>query len=100
MHSLEQAKLVKYGYGLTLKALYPSSFECQNLKLVLQIFNENIVEGLNVLGKKEDLPYYEGTAKFISIILNWWYVINVKTPLKGIRKNCELMKPISKRCQR
>lgn len=43
--------LAKFGFKLSLKALNPSNFERQNVKLVLQIFNEFVPQGLLELGK-------------------------------------------------
>lgn len=94
-YELEQDKLLKYGYGLSVKALYPTSFERQNVKLVLQIFNEKIIEGLTLFSKKHGVPHVHETAKFIRIILNWWDVVNVKSTTKGLRKNNVLMCPIT-----
>ncbi|KAG0420703.1 hypothetical protein HPB47_003338 [Ixodes persulcatus] len=42
----ESAQLAKFGSGLSAKALHPSSLEGQNLKLVLKIFNDHVVQAL------------------------------------------------------
>lgn len=95
MYYLEDGKMLKFGYGLTYKAVYPSSLERQNVKLALQVFNEDTISGLNILGKANKLYRFEDTSEFVQIILNWWSVVNVKTCFKGIRLNNTLMKPIS-----
>ncbi|XP_054708350.1 uncharacterized protein LOC129218161 [Uloborus diversus] len=95
MHELEHAKIVKYGYGLTLKALNPTNLERQNVKLVLQVFNEHVIVALNELGEKHNLPFHKETAAYINIILKWWWIVNVKTPDKGRRLKNSLMYPLS-----
>lgn len=44
LHRLEQDKLLKRGYSLSLKALFPSNLERQNVNLALKIFNPFIKE--------------------------------------------------------
>ncbi|KAK9680521.1 hypothetical protein QE152_g39034 [Popillia japonica] len=82
LHSKED-QLIKYGYSLTSKALYPTSIERQNIKLALQVFNHNIVAGLRQIGPKILLENYEDTAVYIELICRWWIIVNVKTLLKG-----------------
>ncbi|XP_054707693.1 uncharacterized protein LOC129217416 [Uloborus diversus] len=94
LHELEYVNLVKFGHGLTLKSLNPTNIERQNVKLVLNIFNEFVIEALNTLGEKHALPHFQGTAMFIEIILKWWWVVNVKTPNKGNRLKNSFMYPL------
>ncbi|KAJ8886305.1 hypothetical protein PR048_012516 [Dryococelus australis] len=68
-HSSESQSLVKFGYGLTLKALNPTNLENQNVKLVLQAFSEYVTATLSELGEKRNLPTYKGTKGYIEIIL-------------------------------
>lgn len=42
-----------------------------------------IIQGLKHFGKTHNLVGYEETSTFISIILKWWKIVNVKTPFKG-----------------
>lgn len=95
VYKLETEKLLKFGYGLSLKALWPSTFERQNVKLVTQIFNDNVENSLLELGQSNNIENYEDTAKFINIIKRWWDVVNVKTPLKGLRLRNEMQKPLT-----
>nr|XP_042912929.1 uncharacterized protein LOC122272950 [Parasteatoda tepidariorum] len=95
LYELEHAQLVKYGYGLTLKALNPTNIERQNVQLVVRIFNEFIVKALLEFGEKQSLNYYQGTAAFIEIILRWWWVENVKSSDKGIRLKNVYMYPLT-----
>lgn len=93
LHNLEHDKLLKFGYSLNLKALHPSNLERQNVKLALKVFNPFVVQALlhfgsNIEGSKD-------TANFIDIILTWWKIVNVKTPLKGKRLNDIYQEPIT-----
>lgn len=85
MHLSEKNKLLQYGYTLSLKALYPTSIERQNVKLALQIFNSNVATALCELGSKKQFESFEDTAAYIQIICRWWDVVNVKTLEKGNR---------------
>lgn len=92
LHQLEHDKLLKFGYSLTLKALFPKTIERQNVKLALKIFNPFVAQallefGTNIEGSQE-------TADFIKIILTWWKIVNVKTLLKGKRFNDIYQEPI------
>jgi hypothetical protein len=95
VYNIETEKLLKFGYGLSLKALWPSTFERQNVKLVTQIFNDNVENNLLELGPSNNIRNYEDTARFINIIKRWWEVVNVKTPLKGLRLRNEMQKPLT-----
>lgn len=95
VYKIESDKLLKFGYGLSLKALWPSTFERQNVKLVMQIFNDDIENSLLELGPSEHIENYEDTAKFINIIKKWWNVVNVKSPVKGLRLRNSLQQPIT-----
>ena len=46
LHALESYSILKYCNNLTSKAFSPTDLERQNVKLVLQIFNEYTVQGL------------------------------------------------------
>ena len=105
LHDAECDSLVKFAYKLPFKALNLSTFERQNVKLALQVFNNFTAQALTFLGKKTMIPHHENTSTYIRIITTWWQVVNVKTPLKGKRlqnvyeepitkneKNCELWK--------
>nr|XP_042908356.1 uncharacterized protein LOC122271390 [Parasteatoda tepidariorum] len=95
LHELEHTNLLKYGYSLTLKALNPTNLERQNANLVLKIFNEHVIAALIELGEKLSLNYCKQTAAYIHVILNWWNVVNVKTPDKGKRLKNIIMHPLT-----
>lgn len=94
VYSLEAGNLVKYAYGLTLKATSPNNFERQNVKLVLQIFNEHVIQGLNHLGENK-LQCAKETSDFIKLIYKWWCIMNVKSPFKGEHKRDPFQKPLT-----
>lgn len=87
IHLLEHDSnnIVKFSYRLNLKALSPTNFERQNVKYVLDVFNEHVIQGLLTLGSEHKIPNYQSTAEFMKIILNWWSVVNVKSLLKDER---------------
>ncbi|KAG0422691.1 hypothetical protein HPB47_001502 [Ixodes persulcatus] len=92
LHKLEAGRLLKYGYQLTSKALNPSNVERQNVKIVLQVFNQFTAEGL--LAHAGNLDCAEETANFIKIIIRWWSVVNVKTLSKGFHKRDLFQEPV------
>lgn len=94
LHELEYDKLLKFGYSLNLKALFPTSLERQNVKLALKIFNPSVIEALRGFGSK--IPKSLDTADFIHIITTWWKIVNVKTPLKGKHKRDIFQEPVVK----
>lgn len=94
LHSKECDQLLKYGYGLSRKALYPSNLERQDVKLALQIFNDYLPEALRALGAKHNLFSFEATATLIDIVLKWWKIVNLKTPWKGERLRDQFQQPV------
>ena len=71
LHRIESESLVTYAYRLSAKALQPSNLERQNVKLVLQIFNNYVSVALRELGEKYEIPYYLDTEAFIEIVTTW-----------------------------
>ncbi|GBO39524.1 hypothetical protein AVEN_79721-1 [Araneus ventricosus] len=78
LYDLEYSSLLKFGYGLTRRVLWPTNLERQNVKLALKLFSTDVVHALNELGEKYSLECYEQTVKFINIISTWWDIVNVK----------------------
>ncbi|KAF2903423.1 hypothetical protein ILUMI_02763 [Ignelater luminosus] len=95
MHASESTSLLKYGFNLSLKTLYPSNLERQNVRLAVNIFNSSISIALKELGPRKHFKNWEGTANFIEIISRWWDIVNVKTPLKGQRLRNVFQEPIT-----
>ena len=82
LHNTKCDSLIKFAYKLSYKALNPSTFERQNVKLALQIFNNFTAEALEILREKTQNPFNSDTQAFIKIIVTWWKIVNVKTPNK------------------
>ncbi|GFY32569.1 transposable element P transposase [Trichonephila clavipes] len=82
----EEMNIVKLAPKLCLKALKPTNFEKQNVKLVLKIFEESNVTALNILidklGYKE---MFRDNAIFIKHILDFWQIMNIKNPTKRVK---------------
>lgn len=93
LHEIECNKLLKYGCGLSEKALAPTSFERQNVKLVLQVINNVVAEGLQLVGEINNIPRHKETAGYIKILCKWWSVMNVKTLYKGEHKEIKPFTP-------
>ena len=68
LYNAECHKIVKYSYGLNLKALCPTNIEKQNVKLVMKIFNESLIEGLKQAGTEYVIVNSRSIAIFIEII--------------------------------
>ena len=95
LHEVEENNFITYNHTLSFKALNPSNLERQNVKLVLRIFNDFVIQALLELGEKNNLNFYKETAEYINLIYKWWCIVNVKHPFKGIRKKNDLMRPIT-----
>nr|XP_037289862.1 uncharacterized protein LOC119184554 [Rhipicephalus microplus] len=95
LHKLEASQLLNYSYRLSSKALNPSNFERQNVKLVLQIFNVFVAETLDHHWNFHALWHAKETANFIKIVLRWWKIVNVKTPHKGQHHRDVYEEPVS-----
>ena len=54
LHDAENDSLVKFAHILSFKAFIPSTFERQNVKLELQVFNNFTAQAMTFLGKKND----------------------------------------------
>ena len=63
---------------LTSSSVYTSHLQLQNVKYVLQVFNEKVVAALQIEGKSD-------TAAFIEQVLKWWKMVNVKCNGEGAR---------------
>ena len=68
LHSAECNSLVKFAYNLFYKALNSSTFEKQNVKLVLQTFNNFTSAALVLFEKELQIPHYETKCVYKKII--------------------------------
>ncbi|GFU14695.1 transposable element P transposase [Trichonephila clavipes] len=84
IYNEEMNIIVKLAPKLCLKALKPTNFEKQNVKLVLKFFEESNVTALNILKDKLGYPeMFRDTAIFIKYILDFWQIMNIKNQTKG-----------------
>ena len=86
LYKHEQYSFAKVAHHLTAKSCWPSSFESQNWKLALKIFNESTIAGLKIQNESRHPNTKTKSAEFVSISLHIWKIFNVFTPQKGIRK--------------
>ena len=96
VYEQESGSLLKYGYTLTRKALWPTSLEKQSVKLALQIFNDSVSKGLlEVAQGNNAILNCESTASFINIFSTWFKIVNSKTITKGIHLRDEMGGPLT-----
>ena len=96
LYHTEREHTLKDGYMLTWKSLFPNAIERQNVKLALRIFDRTTVAALEILGPKSSKMHaWEGTSAFITIVLKFWNIVNVKNTTKGIQKRLEDAQVIS-----
>lgn len=95
LYELESENLIKHGYSLSQKALWPSSLEKQNVTLALQLINETVSKSLLLYGEKHRIVNNIGTSKYIEIFPRWFSIMNVKTPNKGLRLNGNCCNPLT-----
>ncbi|XP_077512600.1 uncharacterized protein LOC144123693 [Amblyomma americanum] len=95
LYALKKTSLLKLGYKLNSKAVYPTPMERQNVKLALDVINPFVSNALEMRGEALKIMNSSSTALFINIIATWWKIVNVKIPSKGRRLNDPLQYPIS-----
>ena len=79
IYHMEKESILKDGYKLTWKSLFPNNIDRQNVKLAFKVFDRTTIAALEVLGPHTSkLQHWEGTAQFISIVLKFWNIVNVK----------------------
>jgi len=69
---------VKLAYKLSHRVLFPGPIERQSVQLTSAVFHDSTVEALRYYSKRGH-PEYEATADFISIVLQWWKLVNAKS---------------------
>ena len=93
---MEKESTLKDGYTLTWKSLLPNNIDRQYVKLALKVFDRTTIAALEVLGPHTSkLQHWERTAPFISIVLKFWNIVNVKNTTKGLHKSLEVATIIS-----
>ena len=78
-----------------MKACFPSSIECQNVKLVLKVVNELTLSALTIQNGLRTPEFRNNTPEFVDILLTVWRLFNVNTPFKGIRLNDHFSEPLT-----
>ncbi|GBM41418.1 hypothetical protein AVEN_129617-1 [Araneus ventricosus] len=98
IYETEKSNLIKNAPRLSLKVLYPTSFEKQNVLLALNIFHESNSAALaHEAGEKGKDTM--GTKEFIDQFLKWCNIVNVKNSEKGKRLKNPFCDPIRSKDQ-
>lgn len=87
----KEQHLLRMGYKLNSKAIFPSSIERQNVNLALKIFDPSTAAALNCI-----FPNEQGTCNFINLICRFWNIFNINNFSKGFKKNCKDSEPFFK----
>ena len=74
----------------------PKPLQRQNIDLVCQVFNDKTCAALSSLSQQ--LNFSEGTVILISLMLQWYRMMSVKSRYSSSRLNDEYRKPCSKDC--
>lgn len=76
---------------LTYSSVYPKPLQRQSVQLVFQVFNEKTVAALKTFQK--ELNINDGTIVFISLISQWFTMMNVKDKYACVRLRDNLRSP-------
>ena len=77
LYQLELGEPVKIAYKLTDKVLHPTKLERSSVQMAKSLFDESTINGLNSRAD-HGYPEFRGTATYVSIIRNWFNVVNVR----------------------
>lgn len=91
----EENQYIKLAPALSRKVLFPTSIERQSVSFCCRLFDEKNIAALNENCAVTSSSSNSSTAYFLSIILRWWQIVNVKHLFKWIRFNEKNYKPIS-----
>lgn len=98
LQAIQESDLLKTGYRLNRKVVYPGPFDRQNVKLVVALFHSSTIaaleEAYNALtdAQKQGSTLL-GTTNFMNIILKWWSIVSCKSATKGFHKLDDNSKP-------
>lgn len=73
LYKNESNSMIKLAPNLNYKTCYPTNLERQNVKLVMNLFNEKTISAIKT--------FDNDTAEFMEIILKWWTIVNIKNPV-------------------
>ena len=80
LHQLESDRLVKLS-KLTEVSVTPKPIERQSVSTVLQVFHQKTITALK---EHSEIDNVDGTINFLEIILEFWNIVNVKSPYADI----------------
>jgi hypothetical protein len=89
LYNSEKQCLIKKGYKLSHKSLYPNNLERQKVGLVDNRFHHSTIAAV------QDCREYEETAMFLEIIKKWWDTVTTKSTFLGVMKRNDWSGPIS-----
>ncbi|QQP38223.1 Putative LOC101234561, partial [Caligus rogercresseyi] len=78
----------------TFQVINPTSIEKTNVKLADAVFHESTIGALKFYSREK--PEFVSTAEFLEFVRTMWNILNVKTPMIGLRKRDELRKPVAR----
>ena len=93
LYDSEQTAICKQAPGLSYTALHPNNLQRQNVRLVLKVFDDKTVSALDAFAKQTNCDL-SGTRDFILSIVQFWKIVNVKNPVKGIHLKDTFCEPI------
>lgn len=90
IYAKECNQIVKLAPALSRKVLNPSTLERQNVQLAVRLFDEKNIQALNQCSDIDT----NGTSEFLTIILHWWRIVNVRSPKSGYHQRDPFRDPI------
>ena len=79
LYLLEKESILK-STPLTHSSVHPSCLQLQNVKHVLNVFNDKVIAALKMHGLNE-------TAEFVQQVLTWWKIVKMSSKGEDIRFN-------------
>ena len=80
LHHLESSRLVKLS-KLTEVSVAPKPIERQKVSTVLEVFHEKTIAALK---EHDEIENADGAVDFLELILEFWNIVNVKSPYADI----------------
>ena len=84
---------------LNYTAVSPKPLQWQSIDLVSKVFNDKTIAALQLNELKKKFGISEGTSIFVSLISNWYKIMNVKSKYLHIHQRDEDREPWSKDCK-
>ena len=81
---------------LTHSSVYPKPLQRQSVPLVCKVFHEKTIAAFKAL--KKTVNYQEGTVIYITLITNWFKMMNVKRKYSSIELNDQYREPWTQNC--